>query len=269
MRRLLALLAVVAAVRGLSTHIDENHVRDQDYPFELRKGATPEPAARETAISSIELELSADANDLRMNELQGQLDELEEEVHDLSSESIDMLPRLFYMRLLKGNGCGDNQFQCLMASDEVPQCISKLAVCDGVADCKNGNDEKESVCTNHTPLGSTWGGDLEWVGCAAHRSKRVYVVITRAWHEDFFPTRQKVAATLVFSWVENGQTMTNTEQVEGHYCYGGHALELNPMAGGHVSASIKCNFIDQTHCYGKIFNPATGTVCSRIILTRQ
>ena len=102
MRRLLALLAVVAAVRGFSTHLDANHVHDQDYPFELRQGQAPAPAARETAISSIELEVSADANDLRMNELQGQLDELEAEVHDLSSESIDMLPRLFYMRLLKG-----------------------------------------------------------------------------------------------------------------------------------------------------------------------
>ncbi|MRB67524.1 hypothetical protein GH825_29495, partial [Bacillus thuringiensis] len=79
---------------------------------------------------------------------------------------------------------GDRQFQCLQASDEVPQCIPNIAVCDGVQDCKHGNDETSSICKNHTPVGSIWGDDLEWVGCAAHRSKRVYVVITRAWQDD-------------------------------------------------------------------------------------
>lgn len=267
MRRLLALLAVVAAVHGFSTHLNTDHVHDQDYPSDNAEQA-PAPAARETAISSIELEVSADANDLRMNELQGALDELQADVADLSSESVNMTPQLYYMRSLKGNGCGDDQFQCLQASDEVPQCIANMAVCDGVQDCKNGNDEIPSICKNHTPAGSSWGGDLEWVGCAAHRSKRVYIVITRTWQKSYMPSIQMVAATLVFSWVEDGKTMTNTEQVEGHYCYGAHALKLR-AANGHVGADITCNFTDDNHCHGKIYKAATGTLCSRVILTRQ
>ena len=101
MRRLLALLAVVAAVRGFSTHLDADHVHDQDYPH-ASHDEVPAEAARETAISSIELEVSADANDLRMNKLQGALDDLEHQVHGLSSEKIDMNGQLNYMRILKG-----------------------------------------------------------------------------------------------------------------------------------------------------------------------
>ena len=100
MRRLLALLAVVAAARGFSTHLNADHVHDQDYP--LGGGGAPAEAERETAISSIELEVSADANDLRMNQLQGELDELAEEVEGLSSESVNMTPQLYYMRYLRG-----------------------------------------------------------------------------------------------------------------------------------------------------------------------
>jgi len=49
------------------------------------------------------------------------------------------------------------------------------------------------LADNHTPVGSSWGGDLEWVGCAAHRSKRVYIVITRAWQDSYMPSVQKVS----------------------------------------------------------------------------
>jgi len=101
MRRLLALLAVVAAAHGYSSHLNADHVHDQDYPYAMGAAATPE-AKRETAISSIELEVSADANDLRMNQLQGELDELAEEVEGLSSVSTNMKPQLYYMRYLRG-----------------------------------------------------------------------------------------------------------------------------------------------------------------------
>ena len=101
MRRLLALLAVVAAVHGFSTHLDADHVHDQDYPHSDHDDV-PVAAARETAISSIALDVSADANDLRMNALQSSLDDLEHQVDGLSSDKIDMNGQLNYMRILKG-----------------------------------------------------------------------------------------------------------------------------------------------------------------------
>ena len=37
-------------------------------------------------------------------------------------------------------------FQCLSTSRGVPQCVSNLAVCDGMADCTNGLDENKMIC---------------------------------------------------------------------------------------------------------------------------
>ncbi|KAI0210077.1 hypothetical protein LSAT2_005204 [Lamellibrachia satsuma] len=72
MQRLLVLLAVVVAVRRFSTYCDADHVHDQDTPCDVGLKAPSVLAARENAISNVELDVSADANDLRMKELQDQ-----------------------------------------------------------------------------------------------------------------------------------------------------------------------------------------------------
>lgn len=121
---------------------------------------------------------------------------------------------------------------------------------------------------NHVPLGSIWVGDLDWVGCAAHRSTRLSVVITRAWKDAFLPSVQKIAATLVFTWVEGGRTRTNTEQVEGRYNFASHAFQLKADPSGHVSADITCSFTDDKHCHAVIFQASTNTLCGRATLNR-
>ena len=93
MRGLFFLVILVVAVRSFSSHIDEDHVHDHDYPYNMGENASPETAARETAISSIELIASADANERRIKYLQSQLDELETEVDKISDAGFEMWPR--------------------------------------------------------------------------------------------------------------------------------------------------------------------------------
>ncbi|KAK2184738.1 hypothetical protein NP493_254g00000, partial [Ridgeia piscesae] len=146
MQRLFVLLVVVTAVRGFSSHLNVDHVHDQDYPFGMGLKAPPEPAARETAIGSIELQVSADANDGRMDDLQAQLDELQAETDKISKEKLTVWPWLSFIYLRLGNGCDKGRFQCASGTDQVPRCVSGLAVCDGIADCKDGADEHPSIC---------------------------------------------------------------------------------------------------------------------------
>jgi len=102
MQRLFVLLVVVTAVRGFSSHLNVDHVHDQDYPFGMGLKAPPEPAARETAIGSIELQVSADANDGRMDDLQAQLDELQAETDKISKEKLTVWPWLSFIYLRLG-----------------------------------------------------------------------------------------------------------------------------------------------------------------------
>ena len=120
---------------------------------------------------------------------------------------------------------------------------------------------------NHLPTGSSWGGDLNWVGCDGRRSSRMVVVVTRAWKDDFAPSIQKVSATLIFSWVKDGRTMTTTEQVEGRYDFGSHAMDLQATPGGHISADFKCTFIDDNYCHGVLYKASTDTICAHVILS--
>ena len=169
----------------------------------------------------------------------------------------------------KGNGCKKDQFQCLRKPGQIPQCVNNYAVCDGVKDCRDGQDEESSTCVNRSPVGSSWGGDLQWIGCASHRSKRMYVIITRAERHPFVPSIMSITATLVFTWAENGRTMSNTEQTVGVYSYGARAMKLNAAPNGHVSADVECTFTDDVHCHGKLFKSSTGTTCSEVILNRH
>ena len=155
------------------------------------------------------------------------------------------------------------------AADEVPECISFNAVCDGIDDCRNGNDELPSRCNVLTPTGSSWGGDLQWIGCESHRAKRIHIIVTRTRQDPVLKSYMHLTATVVYTWMENGATHSHTEQAEGHYGYGEKAINLRASQGGHVSADIKCMFINDRRCQGMLYNAITGTICTNIVLFRQ
>ena len=102
MQRLFVLIVVVTAVRGFSSHVNVDHVHDHDYPYGLGLTAPPEPAARETAVGSTELRVSADANDLRMDDLQAQLDQLQAQLDQTSTETVTIWPWLSFIYLRLG-----------------------------------------------------------------------------------------------------------------------------------------------------------------------
>ena len=102
MQCLIIIMVLVVAVRSFSSHLDSGHVHDHDYPFDMGENALPKPAARETAIASVELTESVDANERRIKELQLELDELDIEADKIPDNAYEMWPRQSLVYFLIG-----------------------------------------------------------------------------------------------------------------------------------------------------------------------
>lgn len=144
-----------------------------------------------------------------------------------------------YIRQKGGYGCAKKEFQC---GGTQPQCISALAVCDGIEDCKNGNDEKE-VCDRVPKSGSSWLGVVQWKRCTFdHAETPIRLIVTGGSKPKYSGGIYEVTVTSILEGVVDGQTAWKSINHKGQWYYGLRKLILQPAGPRRIG--MLCTFID-------------------------
>jgi hypothetical protein len=87
--------------------------------------------------------------------------------------------------------CDEHDYQC---GGDDPQCVHNLFVCDGITDCRNGDDEKH--CAVPLAKGDTFVGDQEFDHCGRMNPDHITLHIDSVTTSSFFTSHPKVTGTL-------------------------------------------------------------------------
>jgi hypothetical protein len=202
MKSLIALIVVVQLVSG---SIDYEKAKDNIHKYRVQ------------------------SQNLHIDKLLEEVEKLEEEFHKLSDiPGKDVGDKLkARVRNLEDDGCDDEHVQC---GGEVPECISPLFVCDGIKDCKNGNDEANYTCSDRPyHVGSTIAGITSWHDCVNHLPHTTVVTITAYEKPEAYPSRVYVRAVVSFE-VDEHSHLVQSYNAKGYWNAGRRALVLIPEA---------------------------------------
>jgi len=250
MKSLLALVVAVAAV------------------VQLVSAVVDREAAKESLHS-----YRVSSQNYHIDKLEEDVTHLEEEFEKLSDipdrSTIDRIRAR--VRNLEDSGCEEDHVQC---GGEIPECISPLFVCDGIQDCKNGNDESNYTCTDRIyHVGSTIAGITSWTDCVPHEPHMTVITITAFERPEAYTSRVYVKGVVSFE-VNEDSHLIQSYNVKGYWNAGRRALVLVPETGEDVSIyghGIICKFIfgnhDEADC--KIRTVSSAHECATFHASRQ
>lgn len=195
-------------------------------------------------------------NEVRMQTLRQRLSGLADRLKGVGDGiATDTLALGLRVRSLTGNGCGEKQFQC---GGDAPQCVSAFLACDGSTDCRNGNDESTTTCTNPYDAGSVFSGRTRFKACAFKGPAGIRVLVTSSNDK---PGRSELTATVVVQMMDGTIISENTS---GNYWYGTEMVQIEPTPSNRIG--IRCAYNRATgDCSGQVVNNG-GFTCGDIVL---
>jgi len=159
---------------------------------------------------------------------------------------------------------GDDDHQC---GGDDPQCIHNLLVCDGVTDCRNGEDEKH--CDAPFKKGDTYIGDQVFDHCGRLNPDHITVDITSVTTSAFFTSHPKVSATLkIHKDDEDDDREVAIPQV-GFYSFATHKLILKSPDDEVLYLVGQFDGHNFDRFVGESVSVGTGIACAQFIYHRQ
>jgi hypothetical protein len=165
---------------------------------------------------------------------------------------------------IEGNGCGKKQFQC--GSDD-PQCIGNLLVCDGVKDCRNGQDEAN--CDLPTNVGAFFEGHVIKDTCTKRRPEIISFQITSVRRDTYFNAVAFVRANIIINFNDGQRVGQVALPTVGFYSFGASKLVLSPPEADRLGLTCDFDGFNLNKCEGEIKHEASLDVCATLLFTRK
>jgi len=182
---------------------------------------------------------------LHLDLLEKEIEELEEEFENLTpfpeDEEVDELKARLHN--LHNDTCNFEEDGEVSCGGDVPQCISRLFVCDGHEDCDNGYDEDDETCSDEAyQVGATLTGITEWHDCIAHEPHNTVITITANTVPEAYPSLVYVKAIVSFE-LDEDVDLVETHKTKGFWSPARRALVLIPEDVSEGALGIVCRFI--------------------------
>jgi hypothetical protein len=169
---------------------------------------------------------------------------------------------------LEEDHCDKDHYDC---GGQDHQCVSRLKVCDGHRDCRNGEDEKH--CKLPTNTGDKFIGYKVYDNCDNGHVDKVNLVITTVQVRPAFPGFPKVR--VVLSGVDKSHVERNEMafHLVGYYRFSTNKLVLFAPPGLETSEgyAIICEFDghDQDRCVARVVNKGSLSSCAEFVFFRE
>ena len=195
----------------------------------------------------------------RLHTIDDELDERFDE--DLREKAIALEYRV---SVLEEATCDDDHYDCGPTDHE---CVSRLFVCDGQKDCRNGADEE--LCTLPTKKGDYFEGLQVYENCSESLPETFDFTISAVKVHSAFPAFPRIKAVLHFAESTDDDDHEIAYPTDGYYRFATHKLVLRPPIGRGVGLVCDFDGHNEDRCVGDILSEGSLKACARYIFHRK
>jgi hypothetical protein len=164
---------------------------------------------------------------------------------------------------LEEDVCDKDHYYC---GREDPECVSRLHVCDGVNDCRSGDDERH--CELPTQTGDTFEGHVVFDNCTQRRPDTISFTITAVKTDDAFPSFPKVRATIDITTESDHHEGEASLPTVGYYRFATQNLILLPPEEDRLGLICDFDGHNPDRCVGNIVRETSLEPCAQFIFFR-
>jgi hypothetical protein len=165
---------------------------------------------------------------------------------------------------LEEDTCEEHHYQC---GGDDPECVSRLLVCDGVEDCRNGADEEN--CDMPTHPGDVFVGHVVYDRCTQRHPEEITVKITGVSVNEAYPAFPSVRATIYIDVEDEEEEGSVALPTTGYYRFATHKLVLLPPEDDRLGLVCDFDGFDNDKCVGHVVRESTLEPCAEFIFFRE
>nr|ABB71124.1 extracellular hemoglobin linker L4 subunit precursor [Lumbricus terrestris] len=159
--------------------------------------------------------------------------------------------------------CDEHEYQC---GGDDPQCVGDLLVCDGITDCRNGDDEKH--CVLPFAKGDTFVGDQEFDHCGRFNPDHITLHIDSVTTIPFFTSHPKVTGRVDIHVDRDDDWAVSTPSF-GFYSFATHRIIFRTPDKDSLYLVAQFDGYNFDRFVGETLRVGTGLPCARFIYKRQ
>jgi len=246
---------------------DDDHRRDGGHRHGRGRHDHEEPRDDED-VKDTDPEHSKEYDELdtRLNKITSRLQEIEDDLDDrLDPAKITKAHSLEHrVTELEEDHCDSDHYYC---GREDPECVSRLHVCDGVNDCRSGDDEKH--CELPLKVGDEFVGHVVFDNCTQRRPETVAFTITAIKTDAAFPGFPKVRATISIESETDDHEAEVALPTTGYYRFNSQNLILLPPEDDRLGLICDFDGHNKDRCVGNIGPETSLEACAQFIFFRH
>jgi hypothetical protein len=170
----------------------------------------------------------------------------------------------YRVEVLEEPNCDKDHYDC---GPQDHECVSRLMVCDGHKDCRNGDDEAH--CNLPTKKGDHFEGEQVYENCTESIAEKFDFTVTAVKVHSDYPAFPIIRAILHFAESTDEDDHEIALPTVGYYRYSSHKLVLRPPQGRGLGLVCDFDGHNEDRCVGDIMSEGSLTPCSRYIFHRQ
>jgi hypothetical protein len=164
---------------------------------------------------------------------------------------------------LEGTRCDKAHYDC---GGDDNECVSRLVVCDGIKDCRNGDDEKHCELPTHS--GDKFHGKVVYDRCTQRHPKTMDITITAVKRMPAFTAVNLVRANFHISAENHGEEIDVDLPTVGYYRYATQNLVLLPPEDDNLALICDFDGANPDMCVGDIVYQDSLKACARFVFHR-
>lgn len=262
-RFLTCLIIIITIISALGEHHRSGHDDRHSHPNHDSKqhGQNQEEEDEQTSH-----EEEYDQLEKRLDDLVSRLHSLDEKLDERLDPENKEKALSFENRvsLLEESHCDEDHWDC--GGDDT-ECISRLKVCDGTKDCRNGDDEEN--CDLPVNVGDIFVGHTVFDHCTQRRPDEITIEITAVRTESAYPALPTILANLHIAVEDEEAEHEVVLPTNGYYRFNKHNLVLLPPEDDRLLLICDFDGHNEDKCIGNIVHEATLETCARFIFFRK
>jgi len=204
--------------------------------------------------------------DSRLNKLTARLHHLDEELEkrldpELKHKALSLEHRL---EQLEERDCDKDHYNC-GGNDQ--ECVSRLFVCDGHKDCRNGDDEKH--CDLPLKVGDTFEGTVVYDHCTQRHPEHMTFSISAIKENQAYSAFPMLRAVIEISEDSDELESEVALPTIGYYRFATQNLILTPPEDDGLGLICDFDGHDDDKCVGNIVHMASLEQCAKFIFFRK
>nr|BAU46567.1 L2 linker protein of V1 giant hemoglobin [Lamellibrachia satsuma] len=150
-----------------------------------------------------------------------------------------------------------------------PQCMSNMAFCDGINDCKNHFDEDEHRCVVPVTANSTWIGYPAYDHCTQRRPYEMVISITSAASDIVYKVHQPLKVQVDLFSKRGGLKQSASLRGDAVYCKGSQRLIIPPPEDDRLEIIGQFDGVFYDRFKGYIVHEMSGDKCAEFRFFKQ